>query len=303
MAPPITPVPSQPMRVPWGVTSSFIAAGVARLFSGYRALVQENFRSKYGPCAVIAGASEGLGAAFAESLAARGLDLVLLARRASLLEPLAEKLAQRHGVKVYPVVCDLASPALVERLRESTEGLEVGLGVYNAAYAFVGPLLERPLADALRVVDVNIRGPLSFVHALAPAMTQRRRGGLVLMSSLAGLQGGPRLAPYAASKAFNTVLGQSLWAELAPQGIDVTVCCAGATRTPNYLSASKGADAPGTLDPEQVAEAALEGLGRTPFVVPGAMNKLAAALLTRFLPRRAAIQLLASSSGSLQEGG
>ncbi len=160
--------------------------------------------------AVVAGASEGLGAAFAESLAARGLRLVFLARRAQLLESLAaqlSRLARRRGPagRLRP----RRSVLRRARSRARPADLEVGVAVYNAAYSFVAPLFERPLADALRVVDVNVRAPLVFLHALVPAMIARGRGAVVLMSSLAGFQGSPKLAAYAASKAFSTILGES----------------------------------------------------------------------------------------------
>jgi short-subunit dehydrogenase len=260
--------------------------------------VRTTFRERYGTVAVVAGASEGLGAAFAEAIAARGLDLVLLARRADVLRGLADTIAAAHRVNVTPVACDLADGAFVEAIARATNGREVGLGVYNAAYAFTAPLLDRPVEDALRVVDVNVRGPLRFVHALAPAMRARGRGGLVLMSSLAGLQGSPRLSAYAASKAFNIVLGESLWAELRPDGVDVVVSCAGAIRTPGYQKTARG-DAPGTLDPGDVAEETLSALGRNPMVVPGAVNKLASFVLGRMLPRRSAIAIMGKNTRSL----
>ena len=248
---------------------------------------------------MVAGASEGLGAAFARSLAARGLHLILVARRAAVLEQVASQLRNSYDIQVRTLCCDLGSAEMAQALAASAAGLEVSLGVYNAAYSFVGPLLDRPVEEALRVVDVNIRGPLQFVHAIAPEMVARGRGGIVLMSSLAGLQGAPHLAAYAASKAFNLVLGESLWAELRPLGVEVLVSCAGAIRTPGYLKTARG-DAPGTLEPEQVAEQTLAALGRGPRVIPGGTNKLAAFLLTRVLSRRRAIRMMGTSTTALQ---
>jgi short-subunit dehydrogenase len=256
------------------------------------------FANRYGRWAVVAGASEGLGAAFAESLAARGLSLVLLARRAELLEQLATTLRAR-GVEVRPVACDVAEAGFAERLAAATGDVEVGVAVYNAAYSFVAPLFERPLADALRVVDVNVRAPLILLHTLVPSMLERGRGAVVLMSSLAGFQGSPRLAAYAASKAFNTVLGESLWAELAPRGVDVIASCAGAIRTPGYARTLQK-EAPGTLDASEVAERTLASLGHGPVVVPGVTNKLASQLLRRLLSRKVAIGIMGKSVKGLQ---
>ncbi len=261
--------------------------------------MKRSFADKYGSWAVVAGASEGLGAAFAEAIAQRGCKLVLIARRADVLGALADRLRAAHAIDVRTLALDLGGDAWGEQLSALADELPIGLGVYNAAYSFVAPLLERPLADALRVVDVNARGPLRFVHALAPAMVERQRGGIVLMSSLAGFQGSPRLAAYAASKAFNIVLGESLWSELRPHGVDVLVSCAGAIRTPGYL-ATATKDAPGTLDPARVAELTLRALGKGPIVVPGGMNKLARLVLGRVLTRRAAIGVMARNTADLE---
>jgi hypothetical protein len=258
------------------------------------------FVEQYGPWAVVAGASEGLGAAFAKSLAARGCNVVLLARRADATQALAQEIESSFGVKARAVALDLADAALFARLEEATRDLEVGLFVYNAAYSFIGPFLERPLADALRVVDVNIRGPLIFTHALVPAMLARGRGGVVFMSSLAGFQGSPSIAAYAASKAFTTVFGESLWGELRSRGVDVLVSAAGAIRTPNYLKTTK-TEAPGTLDAEAVADRTLSELGHGALFVPGAVNKLARFFMGRLLPRSSAVGIMEKSTRGLSE--
>ncbi len=259
--------------------------------------MRESFVSRYGAWAVVAGASEGLGAAFAGALAARGMNLVLLARRGERLAEVKTRLAGAN-VEIRAEECDLGRPDLASTLEAVTRDLEVGVAVYNAAYAPVGNVLDRSTDDLLRVIDVNVRGPLLFARALAPAMVQRRRGGIVLMSSLAGFQGSPRIATYAASKAFNTVLGEGLWGELAPHGVEVLVSCAGAIRTPGYKKAARG-DAPGTLDAAVVAERTLDALGRGATVVPGAINRLARFVLGRLMTRRAAISLMASSTRDL----
>ncbi len=255
------------------------------------------FAERYGPWAIVAGASEGLGAAFAAAIAARGVNLLLLARRGELLEQVAERV-RAVGVEVRTAVCDMARPDLAAALVGLIADIDVGLGVYNAAFAPVGALIERPLADLEQVVDVNVRGPLVFARALAPAMAMRGRGGIVLMSSLAGFQGAPRIAAYAGSKAFNIVLGESLWRELKPTGVDVLVCAAGAVRTPGYAATASG-DAPGTLDAAVVAERALDALGRGPVISPGATNRLARFVMGRLLPRRAQIAIMARSTETL----
>ena len=259
--------------------------------------------ARYGTWAVVAGASEGLGAAFAEAVAGRGYDVVLIARRVEKLEALAERLGARHGVRVLAVALDLSAPDVGTRLVAELGDREVGLLVYNAAHAPLGPFLQSGPDEALRAVDVNCRAPLLLLHALLPAMVARGRGGVVLMSSLTAFQGTPWTTVYGATKAFNLTLGEGLWLELAQRGVDVVVCAAGATRTPNYLARAARGGAPGELEPAQVAEEALLGLGATALVIPGRFNRLASWLMRRVLTRRAAVRILEGQTRKLQAAG
>jgi uncharacterized protein len=257
-----------------------------------------DFTKRYGRWAVIAGASVGLGAAFARAAAARGMNLFLIARRKAALEILAEECRRKFNVEARILVADLGSADSAEDLGSTVAELDAGLLVYNAAFAPVGEFALAEPAELMKVIDVNVRGPVTMLRAMLPAMIGRKRGALVLMSSLAGNQGSPRLAAYSASKAFNKILAEGLWHELKKQGIDIVACCAGAIRTPGY-SGVAGKSAPGTLDPETVAEKALQGLGKGPLVVPGFINRLAAFFLGRLASRRAAIRLMASNTKSL----
>jgi len=250
--------------------------------------------SRYGPRAVVAGASEGIGAAFASALAAGGLDVVLAARRREPLEDLAARLPTRSVV----VPCDLSTDAGVDTLLEACAGVEVGLVVCNAAFVPIGRFLDRDEADLRRAVDVNCVAPLRLARGLLPPMVARGRGGFIVMSSLAGLQGSPPISIYAATKAFGAVLGEGLWAELRGTGVDVLTCVAGAVETPN-LSGTKTRRAPGTQPPAAVAAAAVRGLGHGPRVVPGVTAKISAAVMSRLLPRRTAIAVIARASQDL----
>ncbi|MFB9235753.1 SDR family NAD(P)-dependent oxidoreductase [Plantactinospora siamensis] len=252
------------------------------------------FAARYGPWALVAGASEGLGAAFARQLAERGLNLILVARRS---EPLAE-LAGRLPTRAEPVAADLGTADGLRRVTEAARGREVGLVVANAAYAPIGRFADLDPEQTRRAVDLNCRAPLELAHHFLPPMLARRRGGLIIMSSLAGLQGAPPISVYAATKAFGTILAEGLWAELRGTGVDVLACVAGAVATPN-LAGAKGRPAPGTRTPDQVAAAALRGLGHGPRVVPGLGMRLSAAVLSRLLPRRAAISVMARASADV----
>lgn len=259
----------------------------------------EELAQRFGRWAVIAGASEGLGAAFARALARRGMDLVLVARRAEPLEELAARLRDELAVEVRTVALDLGASDAIEQLHRSTATLEIGLAIYNAAYAPVGDLVATAPEDLVRVVDVNVRAPLLFARSFAAPMVVRRRGAIVLVSSVAGMQGTPRLSTYAASKAFLRVLGEGLWGELRRSGVEVLVVTAGAIRTPGYKAASKR-EAPGTLDPEDVALRTIAAIGRGPNVIPGWLNRIAAWIVGRLLPRRLAIAVMAASTSELR---
>ncbi|HEX9050399.1 MAG TPA: SDR family NAD(P)-dependent oxidoreductase [Anaeromyxobacter sp.] len=256
------------------------------------------FRERYGPWALVAGASAGLGEAFARRLAARGLNLVLVARRAAALEVLAADLRRAHGVEARPAPIDLADPGAGAAAIRAAAGLEVGLLVYNAAHSAIGPFLERPIEEHLRVVDVNCRGPLVLAHGLGGAMAARGRGGILLMTSLAASQGNPLLASYAASKAFDLVLAEGLWAELRGRGVDVLACRAGATRTPGYAASRPRRSVP-LMEADDVARGALAALGRRPSTVTGALNRVAAFAFARLLPRRTSIQIMGRATRRL----
>jgi short-subunit dehydrogenase len=249
-------------------------------------------KQRYGPWAVVAGASQGIGAAFARALAAQGISLVLVARRP---EPLAA-LAASLPVPTVRVATDLADG--IGPVRDATAELEVGLVVCNAAYSPIGPFLDADPVESDRALTLNCAVPLLLAHAYLPAMAARRRGGFVVMSSLAGQQGSPGLAVYAATKAFGAVLAEGLWGELKPYGVDVVTAVAGAVTTPG-LASSSIRTAPGTVSPETVAASALAALGHGPRTVPGALMRFSAGVMSRLLPRRTAIRVMGRANAAV----
>jgi short-subunit dehydrogenase len=240
----------------------------------------------------------GLGAEYARQLAARGLNLVLVAWPADGLEELARALESRHGIETRCIVLDLADRAGTLGLAKATEDLEIGLVVYNAAQSRVAGFLQQDLEGKLRSVDVNCGGPVILAHAFAGRMTRRGRGGIILMSSLSAFHGTALAATYAATKAFNLMLGESLWEELRGSGVDVLVVCPGATRTPGWEQSGaqiRGSLSTPVMDPAPVVSEALEALGRRPLVIAGRANRLLGLLLNRLVPRRSAVELLGRS--------
>jgi short-subunit dehydrogenase len=217
------------------------------------------------------------------------------------LEGVASEVRAAHGVEVRAAVLDLGGPDVAREARELARGLDVGLLVYNAAFAPIGRFVEQELADGLKALDVNCRGPLMLTHVFAPLMVARGRGGILLLSSMAALHGTAMVATYAATKAFNLVLAEGLWSELRESGVDVLACCPGATRTPGYLRSNpRGNLRP--MDPGAVVTEALDALGRRSSLIAGRSNRLAAFFLARLLPRETAVKLVSRATRRMYDG-
>ncbi|MDR2702085.1 MAG: SDR family NAD(P)-dependent oxidoreductase [Spirochaetaceae bacterium] len=256
------------------------------------------FKEKYGPYALMAGGSYGLGGAYAEALAKRGMNIVLIARDKEKLDAAAKRLMEQYPVDVIPLAADLAD---FEKVKAHLEKLTISIGllVYNAAFAPIGLFETKSEDDLAKAAAVNVRTPLLLTRYLCESMIKNGRGGIVLMSSIAGMQGSPKLATYAATKSFNAVLAEGLWKELKGRGIDVTACVAGAIFTPGYQQAEKTKPAPGAMAAGDVAEQALNALGKGPVFIPGAVNKFARFLFMRLLSRKAAVNIMDKNTGGL----
>lgn len=187
---------------------------------------------RFGPWGVVTGASSGIGRAFARHLAAAGLNVVLTARRAAALDELGKELAGRHGVDYRLVPLDLSDPAAPAELADAVADLDVGLLVSNAGDMLLGALTDHAPAALLRETQLNATAHLSLIRSFAPRLVRRERGGILLVSSMAGLQGVSHIANYAATKAYILTLGEGVHRELAPHGVHVTVLIPGATDTP-----------------------------------------------------------------------
>lgn len=154
-----------------------------------------DFARRYGPWALIAGASEGIGACLADELGQRGINVVLVARNRALLDDVAGGVRQRHGVEARTVVQDLTAADATERIADATDGLDVGLLVYNAgASDRTAPFLDNGVDHALKQITLDCVGPVALVDHFAPAMRDRGRGGIVLVASLACVAGSATLA-------------------------------------------------------------------------------------------------------------
>ena len=217
----------------------------------------------YGPWAVIAGGSEGVGAQFALQLADAGLNLVLIARKPGPLEETAQA-ARAKGVEVRTLAVDLTSAQAISEITQATSGLEVGLLIYNAgANSYGQNFTEGELAGFMGVLDLNINAMLALTHHFAMPMKQRRRGGILLVGSLAGYVGTATEAIYGGAKAFGRIFAEGLWSELRDYDVHVLELVLGVTRTPAMERAGLRFDIPGITVGEP-ADVAHEGLAALP---------------------------------------
>ena len=253
------------------------------------------FLDRYGPWAVVLGASEGLGETYARGIAGRGLNVVVAARREQLCQQVARDLAERHGVATHAVTLDLAASDFLDKLRAVTDPLEVGLVVYNGAAEYTGPFKSQGVESLQRIVAVNCLGPLVVGQHFGSRMLERERGGLVLMASAAGLAGPAYNAAYGASKAFDMVLGEALWAEWRDKGVDVLSVIGPAIDTPNFRAAApEDGSMPPAMAPETVVQEALETLGTTPSFVPGQEIRERLTMLGT-LPRKQQVEVMSAA--------
>lgn len=234
----------------------------------------EDFAARYGPWAVIAGASEGIGAEMADQLASRGLNLVLIARNGALLDRVAAAARDRHGVRAHAIVQDLTAPDVVAKVASATDGIEVGLVVYNAgASDRTTAFLENELAYSLKQVALDCVGPMALARHFGPPMQQRGRGGIVIVASLACLAGAATLAVYSAVKAFQHTFAEGLWAELRPHGVDVCCTPLGMTYTPALARMGVEYDPQTQMRSEDVAAEIIANIGNGPTYVVGDNNR------------------------------
>lgn len=255
-----------------------------------------DFAHKYGPWALIAGASEGIGACLADELAERGLNVVLIARNEALLNDVANGVRDRHGVQVRVVAQDLTAADIAAKLTHATEGLEIGLVIYNAgASDRTTFFLENEYEYSLKQIQLDCIGPTALARLFGPAMVERGHGGIVLVASLACLAGSATLAMYSAVKAFQHNFAEGLWAELHPQGVDVVCTPLGMTYTPALQRMGVTYDAKTQMLSEDVAREIAENIGNGPVHVVGENNRAAASAIWT-IDRRALVKMMTIAS-------
>ena len=239
-------------------------------------------RERYGEWALITGASAGIGAEFARALAREGLSCVLTARREDRLQKLASELQERYQVPTRVVAADLADPAGCDRLIDAIKDLQIDVFINNAGFGYAGRFDKQDTARLRDMVQVNCVAPVVLASRLLPGMRARGCGAMIVLGSIAGRQPLPRHALYAATKAFDLLFGEALWAEFRGTGVDILVLEPGPTESEfrEVAGETRGAGEPAA----NVVALAFERLGQQPSVISGWFNWLRANTM-RVAPR------------------
>ncbi len=263
-----------------------------------------SLKTQFGEWAIIAGATEGIGEQFSLQLAERGLNILLIARKQEGLDAVSTKIKERFPqIKTACLSLDLSDTNLAEKLNQFADGKEIGIVVCNAVYSYIGNFADDSLESQLLTLDVNCKAPLTFIDVFKRQMIERKRGAIILVSSMSGFQGSAMVTTYASSKAFITVLAEGLWHEFKPLGVHVMACVAGATLTPNFKKhtpAQKMASA-FPMEPEQVVKEFIAALEKKkgPTVIAGKMNHFVYLLFSRFFTRKQAVSFISKATEDL----
>lgn len=244
---------------------------------------------RYGQWAVVTGASNGIGLAFARSLAEEGFCLVLAARRVDVLLAIAAELEIQYSIKCRVVAADLSQPGAGATLSEASANLDVGILVASAGFGTSGPLIDVSLTEETNMIDLNCRAVVEQAWFFGRRFVQQGRGGVVFLSSLLAFHGVPRAANYAATKAYVQSLAEGMRAEWSHYGVDVIAAAPGPIRTGFASRANMVMEQ--AMSPEVVARVTLKALGKKTTVRPGWLSKLLGWSLA-LLPRWAQVMVI-----------
>ena len=262
----------------------------------FKTVEKNRLRQKYGPWAVVTGASSGIGLELAQRLAEAGLNLVINARRADELEKIAQLLIATNGVDVRVVAADVSEPAGVQKLIDQTADLDIGLLVASAGYGTSGWFTESNLTEEIGMLRVNCEAVLALTHHYSKRFTGNKRGGIILLSSLVAFQGVPFSANYAATKAYVQSLAEALAIELKPNGVDVLSAAPGPVKSGFEQRANMKMNM--SLTPTQVGIPILQALGRQTTVLPGFLTKFLVYSL-RTVPRWGKVRIMKQVMGDM----
>lgn len=257
---------------------------------------KNRLKTKYGPWAFVTGASSGIGLELAERIAEAGINLVLTARRKDVLVDIASRLTARHGVQIEVLAADLSKPEDVGHILSSIAHVEIGLFIASAGFGTSGYFKDGNLPEELNMLEVNCNSLMRMTHHFCGYFASKRRGGIVLISSIVGFQGVPYAAHYAATKAYVQSLAEALAVEMKGFGVDVLAAAPGPVHT--GFEARANMRQSGALTPQQVGVPILKALGRKQTVLPGWLTKVLVYSL-RTAPRWGKVRIMALVMGGM----
>jgi short-subunit dehydrogenase len=238
--------------------------------------MKNNFKEKYGDWALITGATSGIGAELTSQIAAKGLNIILVARKEKELEEQASSIRKRYGVETKTISADMSTTEGLEKIKQIEE--EIGLLVLAAGFEVNGAFEKTSIEKEMQTVQLNVVATLALTHHFIKGMVTRRKGGILMISSISGHMPNPYFSNYAGTKAYVLNLGASLYGEFTPKGVDISVLSPGLTNTP--MVANNGMDWNKTpmkaMEPSTVAEYGISGLGKRFLSIPGYRNKIMA---------------------------
>ncbi len=254
------------------------------------------FVAKYGPWALVTGASSGIGEALSTHLAIIGMNVVLSGRNKEKLWSLSDALEEEHGIITEVVVADIASTPEVYKVVEEVKHIPIGLFIASAGFGTSGHFKDTNLEKEMGMLKVNSLALMMMTHYFARKFAEQKRGGIILMSSIVGFQGVPNAAHYSATKAYVQSLGEGLYHELKPFGVDVLAAAPGPVRSGFGQVADLKMD--NALKPDDVASAILKALGKKHTVFPGLLTKILVSGL-RTVPRWGKIHIMSKVMGGM----
>lgn len=247
---------------------------------------------KYGSYALITGAASGIGRAFAEVLAERGVNPILLDINSKDTKTFQKELKDKFNVDARALVVDLSAPDFMQAVIKGTQKLDVGLVVHSAAVSIIGDYVDLSLDQHQKLIAVNVRSSMELAHYFCSQFKVKKRGGMILISSASALQGSALVQHYAASKAYILTLAEGLWYEMRPHGVDVLGLMPGSTETPAIHAGDPDLGEAYIMQPREVAVEALQVLGKQPSLISGFRNRLSFFMLTRLLSRKRGIEIV-----------
>ncbi len=255
------------------------------------------FANKYGKWALVTGASDGMGREISYGLAKRGLNVILCARRFELLVEISEDIRTRFPVEVQALSCDLSIEADIESLFLNTKDKEIGLYVAAAGFGTSGAFIDSDIENELNMIDLNCRSVVKMTHHFANELSKKKKGGIVLFSSLVAFQGTPYSANYSATKAFIQNLAEGLSVELSGSGVDVLSVApgpvaSGFSQRANMVMGS-------ALDPKEIAEEIIAAIGKKSLVRPGFLSKALEFALKSLMFRSFRVQMMKVVMGGM----